>query len=403
MKNVVLIGAAALFCITSFCDECWSEGFCFDGSEITEEAILLKPADPIAYSSALAEGKPKSLTLNVEDISNPEKSASIFADYSEIAVEGTTTWNYTDEDFADFPTDDTYLLTETVTSDTEEKVFNRKVTILPEPISLFVMVFVGSLFFRKRTKNLIAFLTFAALSSFSAKADGCVSNVNCFQMWPFDRSVIINYTLTSNCIDPVFKVKFYGSTDNGETIFDLSEKGTIIRDGANGTVESSGEHKTLWIPDESFREKYDNMKIKISAKEKPQPGSNTYMIIDLSEGTNATSFAVSYLDDEPDEGWTEEYKTAKMVLRKIEAGSFVMGSPDDEIGRGNYACPGFLETQHEVTLSNPRSRRSPAIWGSLRTSITSKRTPTSRPSSTRAPTGSPRSAPRHTFIYEGHY
>ena len=353
MKNVVLIGAAALFCITSFCDECWSEGFCFDGSEITEEAILLKPADPIAYSSALAEGKPKSLTLNVEDISDPEKSASVFADYSEIAVEGTTTWNYTDEDFADFPTDDTYLLTETVTSDTEEKVFNRKVTILPEPISLFVMVFVGSLFFRKRTRNLIAFLTFVALSSFSAKADGCVINVNCFQMWPFDRSVIINYTLTSNCTDPVFKVKFYGSTDNGKTIFDLSEKGTIIRDGAYGTVESSGEHKTLWIPDESFREKYDNMKIKIFAKEKPQPGSNTYMIIDLSEGTNATSFAVSYLDDEPDEGWTEEYKTAKMVLRKIEAGSFVMGSPDDEIGRGNYAFPGFLETQHEVTLTKP--------------------------------------------------
>lgn len=346
MKNVILIGVAALFCITSFCDECWSHGFRFDGSEITEEAILLKPTDPLAYSSALAEGEPKSITLNVEDISDPEKSASIFADYSETAVEGTTTWYYTDEDFTDFPTDDTYLLTETVTSDTEEKVFNRKVTILPEPISLFVMVFVGSLFFRKRTRNLIAFLTFAALSSFSAKADGCVSNVNCLQMWPFDRSVIINYTLDSDNTNAVFKVKFYGSIDNGVNLFDLAEHGSLNIDRADGIVEGLGKHKTFWIPDGSFSEVFvDDMKVKVVAKEKPQPGSNTYMIIDLSEGTNATGFAVSYLDDEPDEGWTEEYKTTKIVLRKIKAGSFIMGSDHFE--------QAYDETPHKVTLTKP--------------------------------------------------
>ena len=111
MKNAIVIGIAVLFSISAFCDECWSAGFRFDGSEITEKAILLKPTDPLAYSSALAEGEPKSLIINVEDTTNPEISASIFADYSETAVEGTTTWDYTDEDFKDFPTDDTYLLT----------------------------------------------------------------------------------------------------------------------------------------------------------------------------------------------------------------------------------------------------------------------------------------------------
>ena len=72
----------------------------------------------------------------------------------------------------------------------------------------------------------------------------------------------------------------------------------------------------------------------------------TYIVIDLSGGTNATRFAISYLDDVPEGGWTEEYKTTKLVLRKIEPGTFTMGSPEDELGRDSN------ETQHEVTLTN---------------------------------------------------
>ena len=351
MKNAILVGIAMLICVSAFCDECWSTGFRFDGSEITEEAILLKPTDTLAYSSALAEGEPKSLTINVEDTTNPEISASVFADYSETAVEGTTTWDYTDEDFKDFPTDDTYLLTETVTSDTDSKVLKRTVTILPEPIGLLLIALIGVLILRKQTKSLIAILTIIALSAFNAKADSCVSNVNCSQMWPFDRSVVINYTLISNSTDPVFNVKFYGSLDNGVTIFNLAEKGTISRDGANGTIAGTGEFKTFWAPDDSFYETYSSdMLVKVEAKEKtppPPPGSNTYMIVDLSGGTNATRFAISYLDDVPEGGWTEEYKTTKLVLRKIEPGTFTMGSPEDELGRDRNE-----ETQHQVSLTN---------------------------------------------------
>ena len=343
MKKVILFGIAAIFCASAFCDECWSTGFRFDGSEITEEAILLKPTDPLAYSSAFAEGEPKSLTINVEDTANPEISASVFADYSETAVEGTETWDYTDEDFKDFPTDDTYLLTETITSDTESKVLKRTVTILPEPMGLLAIAFMGTLILRKRTKSLIAFFAIIALSAFNAKADSCVSNVNCLQMWPFDRSVIINYTLTSTSKNPVFNVKFYGSLDNGETTFDLAEKGTISRDGADGTVAGKGEFKTIWTPDESFHETCsDDMLVKVEATGK----TPTYIVIDLSGGTNATRFAISYLDDVPEGGWTEEYKTTKLVLRKIEPGTFTMGSPEDELGRESS------ETQHEVTLTN---------------------------------------------------
>ena len=79
----------------------------------------------------------------------------------------------------------------------------------------------------------------------------------------------------------------------------------------------------------------------------PAVTNKLYMVIDLSEGTNAASFAISYLDDVPEGGWTEEYKTTKLVLRKVEAGKFTMGSPEDELGRDDN------EVQHEVTLTKP--------------------------------------------------
>jgi len=70
-----------------------------------------------------------------------------------------------------------------------------------------------------------------------------------------------------------------------------------------------------------------------------------YMVVDLSRGTKAKEFPVKYLADVPKGGWDDEYKTEKLVLRKIEPGTFVMGSPEDEAGREKD------ENQHAVTLT----------------------------------------------------
>ena len=42
-----------------------------------------------------------------------------------------------------------------------------------------------------------------------------------------------------------------------------------------------------------------------------------YMVIDLSGGTSAKSYPVSYLDAVPSGGWSDTYKTTKLVLRMI--------------------------------------------------------------------------------------
>ncbi len=74
--------------------------------------------------------------------------------------------------------------------------------------------------------------------------------------------------------------------------------------------------------------------------------ADTYLVIDLSGGPSASSYPVSYLSEVPAGGWTDEYKTTKLVMRRIPAGTFTMGSPSGEPGRIDAR-----ETQRQVTLT----------------------------------------------------
>ena len=73
--------------------------------------------------------------------------------------------------------------------------------------------------------------------------------------------------------------------------------------------------------------------------------TNVYLVVDLTQGAAKKKFPVRYLADVPAGGWTDEYKTTKLVLRRIPAGTFTMGSPADELGRDAD------EAQHSVTIT----------------------------------------------------
>lgn len=64
-------------------------------------------------------------------------------------------------------------------------------------------------------------------------------------------------------------------------------------------------------------------------------GEKAYCVIDVSGGPNAASYPVSYLDTEPVNGWGTEYKTTKILLRRCEAGKYLM------------------QKEKEVTLTKP--------------------------------------------------
>ena len=85
-----------------------------------------------------------------------------------------------------------------------------------------------------------------------------------------------------------------------------------------------------------------------------------YCVIDLSAGPNADKYPVSYLPAAPKDGWTDEYKTTKLVLRRIEPGSFKMLGKYDVTLTKPFYIGVFEVTQKQyelVTGINPSESR----------------------------------------------
>ncbi len=69
-----------------------------------------------------------------------------------------------------------------------------------------------------------------------------------------------------------------------------------------------------------------------------------YMVVDLSDGPNAERYPVRYTNSQPNLD-DDTCRTTKLWLRRIPKGTFMMGAPEDELGR-------FVrETPHKVTLT----------------------------------------------------
>ena len=84
-------------------------------------------------------------------------------------------------------------------------------------------------------------------------------------------------------------------------------------------------------------------------------GEKKYCVIDVSAGENATNYPVTYLDSAPTAGWSDEYKTTKIVLRRIEPGTFNMSGRTTTLTKPYYMGV-FPVTQKQyqlVTGSDP--------------------------------------------------
>ena len=104
---------------------------------------------------------------------------------------------------------------------------------------------------------------------------------------------------------------------------------------------ANGKHTVYWNTAEDGLTVTDatvSLKVGYGA---PRDGA-TYCVIDLSGGPNATSYPVTYLEEEP--AWTFTnaiYKTYCLVLKRVEAGNFVMGNDQTQT------------TKRKVTLTKP--------------------------------------------------
>lgn len=87
-------------------------------------------------------------------------------------------------------------------------------------------------------------------------------------------------------------------------------------------------------------------------------GAGEYMVVDVSAGPSAPSYPVLYRRSVPAGGWTDEYKTTKIVLRRVPAGSFRMGRDGIDtsyellLSQGSFlvTSPSADMEGHQVTL-----------------------------------------------------
>ena len=87
-------------------------------------------------------------------------------------------------------------------------------------------------------------------------------------------------------------------------------------------------------------------------------GEKAYCVIDISGGVSASSYPVTYLDSCPLTGWSDEYKTTKILLRRIEPGEVKVGGTKPVSLTKEFYMGVFEITQKQYQLvmgNNPSS------------------------------------------------
>ena len=94
--------------------------------------------------------------------------------------------------------------------------------------------------------------------------------------------------------------------------------------------------------------------------------NGVYCVIDISGGSNAERYPVSYLDSVPEGGWGDEYKTTKIVLRRVDAGTYPMlGNRKVTFTKPFYI--GIFElTQKQIKLLSGDNNRKFVFEGDMR-------------------------------------
>ena len=165
------------------------------------------------------------------------------------------------------------------------------------------------------------------------------------QRYPWNGLVDIDYTIALGQNETL------GPDENLEVLFiDKSVTNRALAFLQAPLPMTAGKHRITW---DANADGVTNYADKVRIQMKITHYNDIYMVIDVSKGPNATDYPVEYLESAPPGGFNkEEYKGDKIVLRCIHPGSYMAGSPTDEVGRGTGKTYDD-ETPHGVRLSHP--------------------------------------------------
>lgn len=183
-------------------------------------------------------------------------------------------------------------------------------------------------------KQLVGFLALS-LAAVAARADIAfeVKNVETHQRYPWNGKVDIDFTIDSAVEGSNFAVRVSAEDTVGKT--NITLKTVKYEDKvALSSLEKlpAGRHRVTWDADQDVPDALiPSLAFSVSAwmVNEAIPENGLYMVIDLSAGTTeegtGTRFPISYLTAVPKGGWTDEYKTTKLVLRRVPAGKDPLG------------------------------------------------------------------------------
>ena len=152
-----------------------------------------------------------------------------------------------------------------------------------------------------------------------------------------DNKISFEFELQSETENtlPVFKTDFFGIAKDG-TEYSLKDLGKLEYDGAAGITVGNGKHKLTLTPDDAYTNLVKELGLKVEFED--ITAQATYLVIDLENNQMRASYEGPDVND-------DRCRTEEIWLRRIEPGTFTMGSPEGEIGR--Y----FSETEHQVIIS----------------------------------------------------
>ena len=155
--------------------------------------------------------------------------------------------------------------------------------------------------------------------------------------WPWNGLIDITYSIEREEVDDDGKPRdvyvYFKGIDNDRNM-EIAMK-TLTGDGAKEPVKYGGPYTVTWnMVKDAPTFNSSAFQVDIHAIEVIAP----YLVIDLKTWKKRYTSLPPNLDD-------DTCRTTELWLRRIPAGTFRMGSPDDEIGRTDF------EVQHEVTLT----------------------------------------------------
>ena len=180
-----------------------------------------------------------------------------------------------------------------------------------------------------------------------------ITGVTAQQRYPWNGKVDIAYTVSGDIVATAKEQGLITSLKVSATDGDTGQSYTassLLGD----TSLADGTHNIAWdMGAQGLAFVSTNVVFSVSCETTPA----TYCVIDLSAGANASAYPVTYLAEPPSGGFNvAAYKTTKLVLKRMEAGTYKMQDSSNVTLTKPFFVGLFEVTQKQwslVTGSNP--------------------------------------------------